>query len=338
MCRSADEYALLIRFVREELSRACSLAPGGVERLKIRQEEKVVGTMFPLKSSGPRSTLEEMLDLFRTNDTQEEGTSKDNGEEARPPPLPARPTSRARLPSSVRARKQQVIAAVKLAPASKIPVDVAKENLATDSLDADKALPFAIDCLNRDDDQVPKPESFRERISDHLSATKAHADQAPQNGHTVVESTLNTPNCTNKSDLEESKAPWTCPAVVSVGRPGGSEEEAELDSRNLSFDFGGMPNGSLADEETELGRTDLSALVPEQPALPPHSPSSPAPSRKWKDDGVLRLKKVHAQFRILNYAKDRCEELVESKVLFLYEISLDITTNIISYKTPCVIF
>ncbi|XP_024384280.1 myosin-1 isoform X2 [Physcomitrium patens] len=247
--------------------------------------------MFPLKSSGPRSTLEEMLDLFRTNDTQEEGTSKDNGEEARPPPLPARPTSRARLPSSVRARKQQVIAAVKLAPASKIPVDVAKENLATDSLDADKALPFVIDCLNRDDDQVPKPESFRERISDHLSATKAHADQAPQNGHTVVESTLNTPNCTNKSDLEESKAPWTCPAVVSVGRPGGSEEEAELDSRNLSFDFGGMPNGSLADEETELGRTDLSALVPEQPALPPHSPSSPAPSRKWKDDGVLRLKK-----------------------------------------------
>lgn len=63
----------------------------------------MVGKMFRLQSKGPRSTLEEMLDMFKTNDVQE--MESINEEEARPPPLPVRPTSRARLPSSVRTKK-----------------------------------------------------------------------------------------------------------------------------------------------------------------------------------------------------------------------------------------
>ncbi|XP_024397400.1 myosin-1 [Physcomitrium patens] len=254
--------------------------------------------MFPLKSSGPRSTLEEMLDLFRTDDKQEK-ESMDNGEEARPPPLPVRPASRARLPSSVRARKHQVVAMVKLISSSERSVDVVQGDVAVDAPAVNTVLCPVTDCLDVDDDQVSKPERCQERPVNHPPAIVIPDDQALQNGHMAFETNVTATNCTKMSESQEITASLTNPAAISVGKQRVGEEEAELHSNKLLVDVRGTANGSVVDDGAAVEQSDFSALPPEQLALlqipslqsPARTPTSPAPSRKWIDDGVLRLRK-----------------------------------------------
>lgn len=257
--------------------------------------------MFPLKSSGPRSTLEEMLDLFRTNDTEKE-SSGDRGEETMPPPLPVRPTSRARLPSSVRVKKQQNVGVVMVAPTSKSSVNVIKEDSAVDRLVANVEAPVDRFALKTDGDRVSTPVDLLPSPSGRFPALSVTGDQTPRNGHMVLETRLSLPSSTYESKLEQSEPPLIGPGVVLI-------ERSDVDSGNWFDDSSEKANGSVAHEEDEPVQSGLFVLRPQQlpfvqiptlqtlpltpPATPPPELSSPLPgNKKWKDDGVLRLRKV----------------------------------------------
>ncbi|KAG0602597.1 hypothetical protein M758_10G025900 [Ceratodon purpureus] len=260
--------------------------------------------MFPMKSSGPRSTLEEMLDLFRTSDAQQEkGAGEERGEESRPPPLPVRPTSRARLPSSVRAKKQQNGGVVKVVPGSKGLVNGVKEGSAVDRPVGSVKAPGDREGVGRDDDQ-----GLRAGGEGRIPALGGSGDQAPRNGQVDFEKHLTVPSGVNESKLGEIKPSLIGSGVGSIERPRGGEGGSELDSGNSSK----KANGSVDHEVAGDMRPGLSIVRPEQlafiqipnsptpPLTPPLTPTSTPPpelgspmppGKKWKDDGVLRLRK-----------------------------------------------
>lgn len=260
--------------------------------------------MFRLQSGGPRSTLEEMLDLFRTNDMQDVESANAVGEETiRPPPLPVRPTSRARLPSSVRSKKAQNAAALKVPPPSGLSVNVIKEEPTVDSPVAKIESPTDCVALEGANDQVSTPEGLRVKPAESIPA-------------------LTMPSTPSESKLDQIKSPLIGPGVNSIDRPNGVKggldsgikRGSKLDFGNSLGDPGKTPNGSVANDVAGSVRRGLSVITPDQPAFqqmanlqtppltppltPPPTPPpellSPVPDKKWKDDGVLRLRKVYA--------------------------------------------
>lgn len=209
--------------------------------------------MFPPKGSGPRSTLEEMLESIRTGvDMQEKENS---GDDFRPPPLPVRPTSRARLPSSVRARKHPGAVTNTLATPTKVPTAGLLGKLCVTDVDSSigkVGLP-ADDCHAHYSAQcVMGSEVSTRNPFDMLVAVESSRDPAYENGHVIM------------------------PSEDGVIMPSGGAHESNISSQEQSSFSFSMPQHIPA----------LDTAVQQNPI--PVATSG----KKWKDDGTLRLKKV----------------------------------------------
>ena len=254
-------------------------------------------TMFSWNGSGARSTLEEMLDLMRTVETEEKKMS--GGETLEElPPLPLRPTSRARLPSSVRAKKALGASLDNLA-LPKSGSGVLKENIALGSPVANLVVatgPATVGaesavCLARAFDELPVPVAL--------------GDLASDNGHTPFAKRENADSTESFASPHLLFSPSVIPNVSSLTEGG----IAQLHSRGtLSFDDRIKSSSAHGFGHEQPSFTFLTAQegaapptpqtpapptpVPQDPALPVTTPSST--SKKWKDDGTLRLKKVYS--------------------------------------------
>lgn len=251
--------------------------------------------MYRLESVRPRSTLEEMLDLFRTGDAGDVEGENGGGDETRPPPLPMRPTSRARLPSSVRTRKAQNGAAGK-----GLSVNVIKEEAGKDSGGEKIESPTFRVALDEDSDQVGTPQGFRGKPGGGMPALSSPSESKLEQ----IKSPL---IGTGRNSIDRPKSPNGIKGGLESGIQGGSK----LDSgKTRNGDPGKTPNGSVSKEVQGSVRLGLSVITPDEsvfqqmpraqtppPVTPPGTPPpemlQPLPSRKWKDDGVLRLRKVH---------------------------------------------
>lgn len=276
--------------------------------------------MYPVKSSAARSTLEEMLDSIRTGD-EEQGDM--------PPALPQRPTSRARLPSSVRARKHLGAAMDSLTLPSKGPTVLLKENVPVDSPIANLVLP-------RGPSAVP-PETLNKlqvsysRPLDNSSTTDSSSRFTQESCRTENGNDMYTLNNRSELTLQNAGSQSMVPGIANGPEARvcmeGSTEQHSRDPRDVSEAIGsGL---ATAVPTLELENSSFSFASQQGPAL--HTPveETPAPvvtplttGKKWKDDGTLRLKKVSfvqvfllcVYSRVANFCWNvNCPVILESK-------------------------
>jgi hypothetical protein len=210
--------------------------------------------MFSTSGSGGRSTLEEMLDSMRTGETEEKGVLSDETREDLPP-LPSRPTSRARLPSTVRAKKALGSCLDNLA----VPKTGSEENIPLDSPVANLVAP-------------------------------ADPDLASGNAHTPLAK-----DGASFPSPQLSSSPSVIPDVSTPAEPsrGALSFEDRINAAGAEqpcFSFLTAQESSAAPPTPQTPAPPQSP-VPQDPALPVTTPSSAG--KKWKDDGTLRLKKVY---------------------------------------------
>eukprot|EP01018_Ginkgo_biloba_P040021 Gb_00903 [translate_table: standard] len=113
------------RFFELPQVRGNCLIMKSVENLQIllRYQVKMLSTSMP--PSAPRSTLEEMLESIKKRDERPKDI---------PPALPQRPTSKARLPSSVRTRKPISLPSPSLNPSTEaIHLNTSETRVSADS-------------------------------------------------------------------------------------------------------------------------------------------------------------------------------------------------------------
>ncbi|KAG0563594.1 hypothetical protein KC19_8G043800 [Ceratodon purpureus] len=240
--------------------------------------------MYTMESSGGRSTLEEMLDSMRTVETEEKVVSSEESHEELPP-LPSRPTSRARLPSSVRAKKALGSCLDNLAVPSNGSGALLKDGFGLESPVANLVMAA---------DLVTEPRVCLSRAFDELSG-----DLASDNGHTPF---ANGGNQGSFATPQLSSSPSVVPDVSTPAEDGISQ----LHSRG-ALSFNERINASVA-QGLGQEQPSFSFLTAQEPPAPP-TPQTPAPQspvpqdpalpvttpssagKKWKDDGTLRLKK-----------------------------------------------
>lgn len=211
----------------------------------------------------PRSSLELMLDSMRGEGMEDSIWTASEEESSTVDdlllPLPLRPTSRARLPSSMRAKKALGASLDNLTVPSKGSPALLKENIALES-------PIAN--LMSDPKCVARP------------------DLASENGHTPLAERDAVVNNGSFSCLQFV----TSPSAVFTPARGGRELEGgdQLPTRN----FDERSNGSAERLSFSFLTVQESPLTPatENLALPATTTSPPS-VKKWKDDGTLRLKK-----------------------------------------------
>ena len=176
--------------------------------------------MFPPKGSGPRSTLEEMLESIRTGvDMQEKENLGYDKQDVRPPPLPVRPTSRARLPSSVRARKHPGAVTNALATPTKVPTAGSLGKFCVADVDVDspigKAGLPADDChAHYSAKCVIASEVSTRSPFDMLVAVESSRDPAYENGHVIMPS--GGADESNISSQEQSSFSFSMPEHIPV--------------------------------------------------------------------------------------------------------------------------
>lgn len=249
--------------------------------------------MFSTNGSEGRSTLEEMLDSMRTVETEEKEVLIDETHEELLP-LPLRPTSRARLPSSVRAKKALGACLDNLAVQENDSVVLLKENIALESPIANLVVAA---------DPATMSELCLSSAFDEVSASGERGDLASENGHTPLGTREEATNKESFPSPQFSSSPSVIPDISTpaVDGPGLMHSRGalsfderidaagaqELGHGQLSFSF-------LTPQEAPAPPTPQTPApqtpVPEDPSLPVTTPSS---GKKWKDDGTLRLKKVY---------------------------------------------
>jgi hypothetical protein len=236
--------------------------------------------MFPSKGSGPRSTLLEMLDSISV---QEKETM-----EVLPPPLPVRPSSRARLPSSViKARKHLVLDHV-TPPTSKSSTVTSTPEKNSHMCDSPMA-----NLASSANSEMCTPRPYSSQLAlDSCSGDESAIGNVQTVSRVMVDE--------GSSDLVTSPSfiPGACKLAEAREGEGGA---AVSDCRDIGYDSQ-QPVVISAVQEVEVGQPTFSFLTSES-TLPPHTPvqqdpvaavpmTPPTTGRKWKDDGTLRLKKV----------------------------------------------
>lgn len=256
-------------------------AGGSCASVKFDRDWGVRGVAMSLLD-GSRSTLEEMLDSMRGEEVEDRDST--SGEESSQDdllqPLPLRPTSRARLPSSMRAKKALGACLDNLAvPGSKGSSALLKENIALESPIANLIVvadPAAAKCLPR---QL--------------------ADLAPGNGHDQGYTPLAERETVANNGSFASPPFVTSPSVITPARSrepeGGSLTQLPNSETRKNFaerinDAADQPSFSFLTVQESPAPHTPAPPVAENLALPATTPSSGG--KKWKDDGTLRLKKV----------------------------------------------
>ncbi|XP_024403089.1 myosin-3 isoform X2 [Physcomitrium patens] len=210
-----------------------------------------------------RSTLEEMLDLISTGDTEEREVSSDDTQEDLLP-LPSRPTSRARLPSSVRAKKALGVCLDNIVPSSNGSAALSKEIVFLGSPIANLTVPS--------DPLSLAPKSF-----------------ASENGYTPLAKGEDSANNESFASPNLAYSPTIIPDVL-------MQSDEVRRSRTLSF--GERLNACSTQERSFSFLTAQESSTPHTPL--PQNPlvedtslpvTTPSAGKKWKDDGILRLKK-----------------------------------------------
>ena len=230
-----------------------------------------------------RCTPEEMWDAMRAEEGGEErGMTREDeptAQEDPPAALPLQPTSRARVPSSVRAKKALYTSLENLAlPPSKGAAAMLKENIALESPIANLMLladPAAPKCVFRPLDLAPdtghSPLAEREVVANNGSVTCVH----------FFPSSV-TPAVPSPAKSREPE-PGSINAQLRRSETRSFDDRMNAPEEQPSFSF-------LTAQEPPHPLTPAPHMLPNSTALPATTPSS---GKKWKDDGTLRLKKVH---------------------------------------------
>jgi hypothetical protein len=204
--------------------------------------------MFPSKGSGPRSTLLEMLDSISV---QEKETM-----EVLPPPLPVRPSSRARLPSSViKARKHLVLDHV-TPPTSKSSTVTSTPEKNSHMCDSPMA-----NLASSANSEMCTPRPYSSQLAlDSCSGDESAIGNVQTVSRVMVDE--------GSSDLVTSPSfiPGACKLAEAREGEGGA---AVSDCRDIGYDSQ-QPVVISAVQEVEVGQPTFSFLTSES-TLPPHN-------------------------------------------------------------------
>nr|BAL60532.2 myosin VIII [Marchantia polymorpha] len=190
----------------------------------------------------PRSTLEEMWESIKKTDDKQRDM---------PPALPQRPTSRARLPSSIRGRKSASSSSDK----SRQSVDNHSKN-----------------------SRPSKPGSNSESPGTSVGGSPPKSERSVDSGRI---GNGNKPASPKSRAASSSNSPS---GSVNVGRPSKDKDEAEVNSNGHKIN-----NDHTVRNSTSGGR--LSENGGSTPPTASSSNAAAASSRKWKDESLAGLKK-----------------------------------------------
>lgn len=219
-------------------------------------------TMYSTNGIEGRSTLEKMLDFMKTGDIEESEITSDETY-ADLPPLPLRPSSRARLPSSMGAKKA-LGACLDSIVLSSNESEAFKENIAVGSPIVNLVAPADPAAL----------------ASKSVTCTNVHTPLAERVGTALNESFASPQLASSPSIIPDVFTP--ADQVRSSGTLSFDQRLDACGAQESSFSF--LTAQESSTPETPLPQTP----VLENTALPVTTPSS---GKKWKDDGTLRLKK-----------------------------------------------
>lgn len=200
----------------------------------------------------PRSTLEEMLESIKKTDDKQRDM---------PPALPQRPTSRARLPSSIRGRKSASSSSDK----SRQSVDNHSKN-----------------------SRPSKPGSNSESPGTSVGGSPPKSERSVDSGRI---GNGNKPASPKSRAASSSNSPS---GSVNVGRPSKDKDEAEVNSNGHKIN-----NDHTVRNSTSGGR--LSENGGSTPPTASSSNAAAASSRKWKDESLAGLKKVSTVATFVSY-------------------------------------
>jgi hypothetical protein len=233
-----------------------------------------------LSFDASRCALEGMLDSIRAEDAVEGRGMWPEGAESQEDssvPLPLRPTSRTRVPSSVRAKKALGASLDSLALPCKGSAALLKENIAIESPIANLMLIAdpAPKCLSRPFDLASEPGCF----------PLAAREVATNNGSVAFPQFVTSPSVIPAASTPakgREPGPDGITAQLHMSEAVACDERIDASGEQPSFSF-------LTAQEPPLPLTPAPHAL-QNSALPSTTPSS---GKKWKDDGTLRLKKVH---------------------------------------------
>lgn len=196
----------------------------------------------------PRSTLDDMLDSIKKTDEKQRDM---------PPALPQRPTSRARLPSSVRSRRA-------VGPAVDAKTRQTADNHSKSTTRLCKSIGPDSPTASKVGSPPKTPEISRSGGATRLGSPNANRQASPRNR--IVMSPPSPSGSTN------------------VGRLRKDREDSEVNS-----------NGSHKTGHEHSTRSTGARIVPENGVATPNTASSTNAAtgqRKWKDESLSSLKKV----------------------------------------------
>lgn len=237
-------------------------------------ESKMSATKCPV-----RSTLEEMLDSIKMVNDEDRDVGCDNKQKDLPPALPQRPISRARLPSTVRARKALsatleniVVRGNETGEVTSRTADVTKERLVVHapSLYKDETTASVKSFNNSEEWQQ------MEVLDASSAVARTHRPLVEEDDHVYVASPTFISAVARSTERREAEG-------VEYGRNGTHGDAVETMVK--------MHRSSSADVLTQCSdKSSFSFQTSQDPPAPVISPSTG--HKKWKDDGTPCLRKV----------------------------------------------
>ncbi len=234
-----------------------------------------------------RSTLEEMLDSIKMVNDEDRDVSFDNKQKDLPPALPQRPISRARLPSTVRARKALsvtleniVVRGNETGEGTTRTADITKERLVVHapSLYKDETT-ASVKSFNNSEEwqqmEVSDASTAVARIQRPLVESMS-TFRSEEDGHVYVGSPTFISAVARSTEMREAEG-------VEYGRNGAHGDAVETMVK--------IQRSSSADILTQCSdKSSFSFQTSQDPPAPVISPSTG--HKKWKDDGTPCLRKV----------------------------------------------
>jgi hypothetical protein len=244
-------------------------------------ESKMSATKCPV-----RSTLEEMLDSIKMVNDEDRDVSCDNKQKDLPPALPQRPISRARLPSTVRARKALsptleniVVRGNETGEVTSRTADITKERLVVHapSLYKDETT-ASVKSFNNSEEwqQMEVLDSSSAVARTHRPLVESMSSfRSEEDDHVYVASPTFISAVARSTERREAEG-------VEYGRNGTHGDAVETMVK--------MHRSSSADVLTQCSdKSSFSFQTSQDPPAPVISPSTG--HKKWKDDGTPCLRK-----------------------------------------------
>ncbi len=251
------------------------------------RETSILESKMSATKCSVRSTLEEMLDSIKMVNDEDRDVSFDDKQKDLPPALPQRPISRARLPSTVRARKALsatleniVVRGNETGEVTSRTADITEERLVVHapSLYKDETTASVKSFNNSEEWQQMEVSDTSTAVArthrplvENMSTFRSEED-----GHVYVGSPTFISAVARSTEMREAEG-------VEYGRNGTHGDAVETMVK--------IQRSSSADVLTQCSdKSSFSFQTSQDPPAPVISPSTG--HKKWKDDGTPCLRKV----------------------------------------------